>query len=519
MSFRARLALWYGGTAGTLVALACVYSYVLHSRTHYDDLDMMLESMSEHVAGELVAASTPEERERILRASDRMRTRAWVYAATGELRQSSPAAATPLLDPQSILAGDSPQAYGRVAALGRGPNRHASASGAFGLAQGPAGEGRWRIYVQPLRGSAEYLAMGVPLGRLDASIDTFRRLMALMAVAGSGGAFLVGWILAGRAMRPVGVLTDTAAAIASSREFSRRVPGEQGRDELGRLASTFNDMLTSLEQVYAGQQRFLADASHELRAPLTLIQANLELARRPEIPQADQATAIDKAYAETSRLSRLVGDLLALARADAGMPIRRERVELDRLLLEVLGETRRLAPSHRLAVDELEPSTVSGDGDRLRQLMRILLDNALKYTPPRGRIAVGLACDGATAIISVRDSGVGIPPEHLPHVFERFYRGDPGRARDPGGTGLGLPIGRWIVEQHGGSIELASRPGEGTEARVRLPLGRASSRGAQSRFSGRSGENITWEEDAERTPTTGAAHDPADQDPTPGVKR
>lgn len=491
MSFRARLALWYGGTAGALVALACVYSYVLHSRTHYDDLDAMLESMSEHVAAELTAASTPEERQNVLRASERMGTRAWVYASTGELRQSSPAAATPLADPRRILAGDSPQAYGGVAALGRGPDRHASESGAFGLAQGPAGEGRWRIYLQPLRGSAEYLAMGVPLGRLDASIDTFRRLMVLMALTGSASAFLVGWILAGRAMRPVAVLTDTAAAIASSREFSRRVPGEPGRDELGRLASTFNDMLSSLEQAYAGQQRFLADASHELRAPLTLIQANLELARRPGIPQADQATAIGEAHAETSRLGRLVGDLLALARADAGMPIRRERVELDRLLLDVLGETRRLTRSHRLAVDQLEPSTVSGDADRLRQLLRILLDNALKYTPPGGRIGIGLARDGATAVILVRDTGVGIAPENLSRVFERFYRADPGRGRDPGGTGLGLPIARWVVEQHGGSIELASRPGEGTEARVRLPIPLASSPGAQSRFSGGSGEGTT----------------------------
>ena len=487
MSVRARLALWYGGTAGALVALACVYSYVLHSRTHYDDLDAMLQSMSEHVAEELTAASTPEERQSVLGASERMGTRAWLYAVTGELRQSSPTAALPLLDPRSILAGGSPQAYGGVAALGRGPDRHPSEPGAFGLAQGSGGEGRWRIYVQPLKGSAEYLAMGVTLGRLDASIDTFRRLMVLMAVTGSAAAFLVGWLLAGRAMQPVAVLTDTAAAIASSREFSRRVPGEPGRDELGRLVSTFNDMLSSLEQAHAGQQRFLADASHELRAPLTLIQANLELARRPGIPQGDQATAIGEAYAETGRLGRLVGDLLALARADAGVPIRRQPVELDRLLLDVLGEARRLAPSRRLAVDQLQPSTVSGDADRLRQLMRIILDNALKYTPPEGRIAIGLARDGATAVVSVSDTGVGIPPEHLPHVFERFYRGDPGRARDPGGTGLGLPIARWIVEQHGGSIELASRPGEGTVARVRLPIALANSGGAQARFSGGSG--------------------------------
>ena len=188
------------------------------------------------------------------------------------------------------------------------------------------------------------------------------------------------------------------------------------------------------------------------------------------MPPADQATALGEAYAETSRLARLVADLLALARADAGTPIRHERVELDRLVMEVLGEAKRLAGEHRLAVDGLEPCVVSGDPDRLRQLLVILLDNAVKYTPPGGRVALRLRREGDTAVITVSDTGVGISPDHLPHVFERFYRVDPGRSRDPGGTGLGLPIARWIVEQHAGSIELNSRPDEGTTAVVRLPV-------------------------------------------------
>ena len=239
----------------------------------------------------------------------------------------------------------------------------------------------------------------------------------------------------------------------------------------GRLAGTFNEMLASLDQAYATQQRFVADASHELRAPLTLIQANLELARRPGIDPAAQATAVTEAHAEAARLARLVADLLALARADAGMPIHRKPVELDRLLMDVLGETRRAVGGHRLAVDQLEPTTVSGDPDRLRQLLVNLLDNAVKYTPAGGRIGLRLARDGATAVLAVSDTGAGIPPEHLPHVFERFYRADAGRSRDPGGTGLGLPIARWIAEQHAGSIELTSHPGEGTTAVVRLPIG------------------------------------------------
>ena len=470
MSFRSRLALWHGGTAGTFVVLACAYGYALHSRTHYDDLDAMLESMTAHVADELAAAPTREERRVILRGSEHLGTWVRVFAQDGELTaESDHAAASPLVDPRAVLARGSEAPYGRIALIVRPTHPPAPGPGAFGLARGSDRE-RWRVYVMPLRGSTELVATGMPLTRLDASVAAFGRLMVGMAIVGSAGAFLVGWIVAGRATRPITVLTETAGAIALSREFSRRVPGDPTQDELGRLADTFNTMLSSLEQSYATQQRFIADASHELRAPLTLIQANLELARRPGLDPAAQAVAVAEAHTETTRLARLVANLLVLARADAGLPIRREAVELDRLLMDVLGEIRRVAGGQRLAVDQLEPSTVSGDPDRLRQLLVILLDNAVKYTPAGGRIGLRLARDGATAVLAISDTGLGIPPEHLEHVFERFYRADPGRARDPGGTGLGLPIARWIVEQHAGSIELSSRPAEGTTAVVRLPI-------------------------------------------------
>lgn len=470
VSFRGRLALWHGCTAGALVILACAYSYALHGRTHYDDLDAMLENMTAHVADELAAAPTLETRRVILRDFERLGGWVGVYDRDGELTaESDHATASSPIDPRAVLAGKSPAPYGRIASLVRPTHPLPPGPGAFGLAQGGRGV-RWRLYVLSLRGSAEYVATALPLARLDASVQAFGRLMLTLALGGSATAFLVGWIVAGRATRSVAILTETAAAIARSREPARRVPVDPTRDELGRLADTFNDMLSSLDQAYTAQQRFIADASHELRAPLTLIQANLELARRPGIEPVDQADAIREAHTETSRLARLVADLLALARADAGMPIRRERVELDRLLMDVLGESRHLAGGSSLAVDQLEPSTVSGDPDRLRQLFVILLDNALKYTPPGGRIAVRLARDNGTAVIVVSDTGVGISAEHLPHIFERFYRADPGRARDPGGTGLGLSIARWIVEQHGGSIELTSHPGEGTKAEVRLPI-------------------------------------------------
>lgn len=470
VSFRGRLALWHGGTAGALVIVACLYGYALHARTQYDDLDAMLENMTAHVSGELAAAPTIESRRVILRDFERLGGWVGVYGRDGELTaESDHAASSPAIDPRAVLAGESPAPYGPITSLVPATHPLPPGPGAFGLARGGRGV-RWRLYVVPLNKAAEYVATALPLARLDQSVQAFGRLMLTLALGGSAIASLVGWTVAGRATRSVLILTETAAAIARSRESARRVPVDPTRDELGRLADTFNDMLSSLDQAYTAQQRFIADASHELRAPLTLIQANLELARRPGIGPADQADAIREAHTETSRLARLVADLLALARADAGMPIRRQCVELDRLLMDVLGESRLLAGGRRLAVDQLEPSAVSGDPDRLRQLLVILLDNALKYTPPGGRIAVRLARDSGTAVVAVSDTGVGISAEHLPHIFERFYRADPGRARDPGGTGLGLSIARWIVEQHGGSIELTSHPGEGTKAEVRLPI-------------------------------------------------
>ena len=481
MSLRRRLALWYGTTAGTLVALACAYSYALHSRTHYDALDAMLESATAHVATEITGARTREAQRVILHGAEQRGTWVRVYRGNGLAMESGRAAGVPAVDPRAILASGSPRSYGALPSFLGPSHRPQEGAGAFGFAHDSSG--RWRVYVLPLNAS-EQIAAAMPLGRLDASIRSYGRLMLTTALFGSAIAFLVGWSVAARATRPIAVLTQTAGAIARSREFSRRVPGSPHRDELGRLAATFNDMLSSLEQAYAGQQRFVADASHELRAPVTLIQANLELVLRPGVPPAERQIAVEEAYRETTRLGRLVADLLALARADAGMPIRREPVELDRLVMEVLGSTRHLARAHQLTLDALEPSTVLGDPDRLRELLVILLDNAVKYTPAGAGIAVRLERAGPTAVIMVRDQGIGIPLEHLPHVFERFYRVDLGRSRDPGGTGLGLPIAQWIVQQHGGTIELTSQSGDGTTATVRLPISSQSRRERQSHGSG-----------------------------------
>jgi PAS domain S-box-containing protein len=224
------------------------------------------------------------------------------------------------------------------------------------------------------------------------------------------------------------------------------------------------------------QKRFVSDASHELRAPLTAIQGNLELLRRyPNMPASDRDEALLEAEREATRLARLVSDLLALARGDSGAAVQTDELELRPVLLEAWTDAQRLTSSHRFELGQLEDSAVIvGNRDRIKQLALILLENAIKYTPAGGSIRLELRSDTVPndqIEFRVMDTGTGISANDLPHVFERFYRADLSRTRghDPGGTGLGLPIAKWITELHGGEIDLESEEGQGTRARVRLP--------------------------------------------------
>lgn len=469
MTLRLRLALWYGGMTGAVVILVCIYSYAVHSRAHYDELDRMLHGAAEHVADELQVAP-PNEYAAVLSASRHLGTAVRLFDAAGRpTMQSSNAVALPTFDPVAVARAGYQRPYLRIAAFAPSLHRDGITGGTFALLLDAQGN-RWRVFVGDVD-QARLLAALQPMASIDESVRRFGQLMLIMAAIGSLLTFAAGWLLARRALHPVTLLTGAAASISRSQEFARRVPVVHPRDELGRLAMTFNEMLASLETAYAAQQRFASDASHELRAPLTILQANLELLRRtPSLTTEERDRALHEASAEADRLARLVADLLILARADAGQTIRRAPVELDRVLMDVLGEARHLTRGQRLEIGELVPVRVMGDADRLKQLLLILVDNAIKYTPAPGRITLGLRRDGQHIRLTVRDGGVGISAEALPHVFERFYRADPARSRDPGGTGLGLAIARWIVLQHKGEIALESEPDRGTAAVVTLPV-------------------------------------------------
>jgi two-component system OmpR family sensor kinase len=219
--------------------------------------------------------------------------------------------------------------------------------------------------------------------------------------------------------------------------------------------------------LFHARQRFLADVSHELRTPLTTIRGNVDLIRR--MGEADDET-MDVVQDELMRMTRLVDDLLLLARADTGgLPIQQQPVELDGIFLDVYRQVKSIEKDVRVELKEVDQVCVLGDQDRLKQLILNLVDNAMKYTPPGGKVSLSLAKANGIAEIAVADTGIGIPAEDLPRVFDRFYRVDKARSRNMGGSGLGLSIAYWIAQAHGGNITVSSAVGEGTEFRITLP--------------------------------------------------
>lgn len=478
MSLRLRLGLWYGALTTLLIALVCTYSYAIHSRAHYDELDHVLQHAAEHVAAELSIGS--RERSTILDASLLLGIGIRVLDPDGTVRAQSRAARTaPPLDLHHVLTTAPVHPYAAIAMIAPPLQVSEPSPGRFSLLMAVSGD-RFRVYVLPLhtlragRAPPEYLAAIVPLRHIDDAVLGFAWLMLVMTLAGGVAAFVAGWVLARHVLRPVASLTDTAAAIARSRALSRRVADGSQRDELGRLAHTFNSMLASLEEASDAQIRFVSAASHELRAPLTVVQANLDLLQSGRVSESERATAVAEAYTEANRMARLVADLLVLARADAGVPILRQRVELDRVVLQVVGEARHLARGQRLEVTHVEPVLVQGDPDRLKQLFLNLIENAIKYTPTDGVIRISIEhADGedGMVVVLVRDTGIGMTAAELSRAFDRFFRADPARSRNPGGSGLGLAIADWVAREHGGTIALTSTPGQGTTATVRLPAG------------------------------------------------
>jgi heavy metal sensor kinase len=283
---------------------------------------------------------------------------------------------------------------------------------------------------------------------------------------------LGGWFLAGRALKPVDLITRSAQKITAE-NLGLRLEVVNPQDEIGRLAETFNDTLERLESAFNRIRQFSADVSHELRTPLTILRGEAEVGLRWAKEPEEFREIFKSNLEEINRMSRIIECLLELSRAEeGGLSLERVSVDLEELLGELVQQTRLIDPEKglKIVLAVRMPATIEGDWLRLRQVFMNLLDNAVKNTPDGGEISVVLEKAGRFARVSVVDSGVGIPAEDLPHIFERFYRVDKARNRADGGSGLGLSLVKTYVEAHGGEIEALSEPGKGSVFTVNLPL-------------------------------------------------
>jgi signal transduction histidine kinase len=330
------------------------------------------------------------------------------------------------------------------------------------------------------------IIVGERLTTMNETLASLRQVLLVSSALGLALALAAGWALAGRALRPVDRVTAAAARIAAgdgtATSLVARLPVPPTDDELSRLSATFNAMLDRLQASFGAQERFVADASHELRTPLTAIRGNVDVlsrqarSRHQRLEMADLIPALDDIRQESDRMRRLLDDLLALARADSGTEPpgatgeRLDRVRIDLIAADAVRSAETLTSGQTLELEAPRRVELPGDADRLHQLLMILLDNAIRHTPVGGRVRVAVAAtpDG-TARIAVRDEGEGIEAEHLPHIFERFYRADGARGRSSGGTGLGLAIARAICRSHGGDIAVTSAPGQGATFIATLP--------------------------------------------------
>jgi heavy metal sensor kinase len=333
--------------------------------------------------------------------------------------------------------------------------------------------GRQRMMAAPLAvGGEEYVVLLMaPLESIDNELAEVRVVLWTAGAVGLVLAAALGYALSRKALAPLEALRRATDEITADR-LDRRLPVGNPHDELGRLTRTVNAMIARLERSFAEVRRFTADASHELRTPLTAIRVESEVALgKPSLPP-DQRQLLGSILEECDRLTRLTDQLLTLAREDAGaVPSAEKPVDLTALAAGTAEAMRPLADANGLSLTFIGKAAVwvRGDESRLRQVFYNLLDNAIKYTPAGGTGEVRVESRDGAAVATVRDTGEGIAPEHLPRVFDRFYRVDKARSRELGGTGLGLSIACGVVTAHGGTIELDSTPGRGTVCVVRLP--------------------------------------------------
>jgi heavy metal sensor kinase len=447
-SIKFRLTVWYLVAIALLLAIFGAAAYFLLAKNLYRNLD---DSLRARVT-ELESSITIKDRQ--VRFEQKFNDLVMIYDADGALLQR--------LGPNVRFSNI--EATVQQALFGQGSFLSASTT-----------EGQEvRLYAAPFNVDSQ-TRIAIVVGRLPRDVQDmlaiFRMViinsaLAVVILAGVGGMFL-----ANRTLRPVERIADIARGISET-DLCRRIDIRTD-DEIGRLALTLNGMIGRLEEAFRKQRQFLADASHELRTPLAVIQAESSLALDKKRTQAEYRKSLELVSQEVTYMSEIVSRLLLLARSDAGCEsINFQEVNVTDLFAEVSQDTEALAQEKgvQFSLGLMEELAIRGDRLKLRQLFLNILDNAVRYTPSGGSVSGSLVKKNGSAVASISDTGIGIPAEHVPFIFDRFYRVDKARSRAEGGAGLGLAIAGSIARAHGGEIEVESQVGRGTTFRVVLPL-------------------------------------------------
>jgi len=464
MSIRSRITLFGIGVVAAGLVVFCVGIFVLLAAGVRNTQDQALTERARQAVASLVAADS-------------------LTAATGptlapiDARVSTDVFVV-VLGPQGTVLAGTGVVDGKVPAITPGLLAAADAAGSARGTVEPASGVTLRVHVRPWRradGTRGYVVAAQTTRRVDAD----RRGVAALVIISGFIAFCAAtaaiWLVTGRALRPLRQLAELADEIGRAHDLGRRLPPVATRDALGRLTTSFNAMMARLQEAYrrqgdnlAAQQQFTADASHELRTPLTTIRNNAGfLLHHPDAGEDDRQAALRDIAGESERMSRLVDNLLTLARADAGQQLTRVPVDLAALAEEVVRKARTLHPDREIHCTATPTPEIAGDPDVLAQLLWILLDNAVKHTSAGGNVWVAVTQRGELAQLHVSDDGCGIPPGDTQRIFQRFYRAD--AARSGPGAGLGLSIAAWIVRVHGGHILAANNARGGASFVAELP--------------------------------------------------
>ena len=463
---RARLTLWYVSLLAAILLVVLAMVYVLLARTLYERIDDGLRAVVQiaatSLANDLAEGQTVDDAARSTASELASRQQlVAIYDGHGRLlgaagREDDIVVPLP---PVGGIPVDGDSSLLTIVEADDLDDRHRLALR--------------RVTIPP---GVEYvIVIGSSLESTDEELESLRGILAYVVPLSLVIAAIGGWFLAGRSLSPVVAMADRARKIGVE-SLNARLPVANSRDELGRLAETFNELLARLETSVEQQRQFMADASHELRTPVTIARTAASVAlQQPTRTEAEYRETLQIVEHETIRLSRIVDDLFTLTRADAGTyPLRRTPMYLDEVVEDVVRAARIVAGTRgvSIAVDCIHPAPFTGDEDLVERLIVNVLDNAVRYSPTGGTVRVALDRAGDMYALSVTDQGAGIASEVQSRIFERFYRVDAARTHDDvsdGGAGLGLALARWIAHAHDGDVQLATSSRLGSTFVITLP--------------------------------------------------